>query len=289
MSLFQQRPMSSGTPTPGNIPPHRTMAGPFAEGSPLTNGIPISLYLAIPDAGAWRIRALFTASGTLSFQYTRPSPNVYDVYTDVLPDPVLVTADVPVTATLFPQGECYVIIVFTPDEDGEVGYLDTMHAAAPIPYRSTEGRMEVINYLWDPNTLSYVVAQTSDGTGADVNVTNTVTVTGPLTNAQLRATPVPVTTGVTALVPASPTAVVVGAASDVVVAANAARTGLKLRNLSTGGQRISLAYGVAAVLDEGDTLYAKDVYSMNEFDFTTDDVRAIASGAGAVLAIQELS
>jgi hypothetical protein len=261
----------------------------LAADAVLSTGVGAASYVSIPDAGAWRFRGLFTVGGTLSFAYHRPPPTAETAYTDATPDDVAVTANTPFTTTIFPQGECFVVVTYTPSGNGTVTYLDVMHAAAPIPYRSTGGRMEVINYLWDPNTLAYVVAQTTNGTGADVTVTNTVPVTGPLTDAQLRASAVPVTMGVVGLSPASPTAVVVGVASAIVVASNASRKGLKLRNLSTSSQRISLAYGTPAVLDTGDTLYAQDVYAMSQYDFTTGDVRAIASAAGAVLAIQELS
>lgn len=86
---------------------------------------------------------------------------------------------------------------------------------------------------------------------------------------------------------AVPTNVTVGVASAEAVALNASRRGLLLRNISTSSQRISLAFAAAAVLDSGITLYPGDTFYMDAFDFTTDDIRAIASAASAKLAVQE--
>jgi hypothetical protein len=74
------------------------------------------------------------------------------------------------------------------------------------------------------------------------------------------------------------------------VAANAARKGLILRNLSTAGQRISLGFGAsAAVLDSGITLYPLDVFNMGEYDFDVGAINGIASAAGALMAVQEFA
>jgi len=87
---------------------------------------------------------------------------------------------------------------------------------------------------------------------------------------------------------AAPTAAAVGVASGVILAANAARRGGTLRNLSTGGQRVSLAFdGAAAVLDSGVTLFPQDAFSLEAFDFTTGAIAAIASAAAGAVAIQE--
>lgn len=91
----------------------------------------------------------------------------------------------------------------------------------------------------------------------------------------------------TDLTPSAPTTAVVGVASASAVAAQATRKGLILRNTSTTSQRISLGFGSAAVLDSGITLYPQDAYCMNEYDFDTSVVNAIASAASASLAIQE--
>lgn len=85
----------------------------------------------------------------------------------------------------------------------------------------------------------------------------------------------------------APTAASVGVASGQVVAANGSRKGLILVN--TSGNRISLGLGQAAVLDSGPTLMPNGgVFNMGEYDFTTEAVFAIASGAASNLAIQEL-
>jgi hypothetical protein len=125
--------------------------------------------------------------------------------------------------------------------------------------------------------------QIQDGTGgafaAQVTAANALKVTGTFA-------PAPPTT-ITAL---APTAATVGVASATVVAANAARTGLILRNMSASGQRISLGFsGNAAVLDNGVTLNVNDVFNMGQYDFTLGIVTAIASAASASLQIQEFS
>jgi hypothetical protein len=115
-----------------------------------------------------------------------------------------------------------------------------------------------------------------------------IPVTGPLTNAELRASPVDTTVVKTDLGAAAPTAAAVGVASGVILAANAARRGGTLRNLSTSGQRVSLAFdGAAAVLDNGVTLFPQDAFSLEAFDFTNGAIAAIASAAAASVAIQE--
>lgn len=87
------------------------------------------------------------------------------------------------------------------------------------------------------------------------------------------------------LTPASPTAASVGVASAQVVAANASRKGLTLIN--TSNNRISLGFGVAAVLDSGVTLYPQGSFEMDEYSFDLGAVNAIASAAASNLAIQE--
>jgi hypothetical protein len=128
----------------------------------------------------------------------------------------------------------------------------------------------------------------------------TVPVTGPLTDAQLRATPVPVSGPLTdaqlrassvlvntkfSLTPASPTVTTVGNVSGVAVAANVNRKGLTLVN--TSNNIISLGFGATAVAGSGVTLYPGGVFNMGEYDFYTGAVNAIANVAFSSLAIQE--
>jgi len=90
------------------------------------------------------------------------------------------------------------------------------------------------------------------------------------------------------LTASAPTVAGVGVASAVAVAANAGRKGLILRNTSLAGQVVSLGFsGNAAILGDGATLYQGDVYNMGSYDFTVGAVAAIASSAGALLAVQE--
>lgn len=91
-----------------------------------------------------------------------------------------------------------------------------------------------------------------------------------------------------ALTAGAPTTATVGVASGAAVASNANRKGLYLRNTSTSGQRISLAFsGGTAVLDSGVTLEAGDAFVMGEHDFSTGAVNAISSGASGRLSVQE--
>lgn len=87
--------------------------------------------------------------------------------------------------------------------------------------------------------------------------------------------------------PTSPSSTTVGITSATAVVFNASRKGLVLTNLSAG--RISLAFGVAAVLNSGITLYPGGVYVMDEYTYNNSSVSAIASLAGSTLAIQEFN
>ena len=96
-----------------------------------------------------------------------------------------------------------------------------------------------------------------------------------------------VTVTVTAMAAGSPGAVAVGVSSTGVVGANSARKGLTLVN--TSGAKISLSFGVPAVLYSGITLYPGGSYSMNEYSFSTAAVNAIASAGSANLGVQEFT
>ena len=91
----------------------------------------------------------------------------------------------------------------------------------------------------------------------------------------------------TDLTPSAPTVASVGVASAQAVAAAATRKGLIVRNLSNA--RISLGFGSAAVLDRGVTLYPRDTFEMDEYDFDLGAINAIASAAASNLAIQEFT
>lgn len=97
-----------------------------------------------------------------------------------------------------------------------------------------------------------------------------------------------VTVKKTSLTGSAPAAVSVGIASAEAVAANANRKGLLLVN--TSANYISLAFGAAAVLYSGITLNPSGgAFWMDEYSFTTAQVRAIASGAASNMAVQELA
>ena len=125
-------------------------------------------------------------------------------------------------------------------------------------------------------------------------------VSGPLTDAELRATPVPVSGTVsvnepvtvdgtvstkTPLTPAAPVAVSVGVASTQILATNAARKGAAIVN--TSAARISLGLDAPAVLDSGITLFPGGSFVMDEYTFTTGIINGIASAAASNAGAQE--
>lgn len=114
-----------------------------------------------------------------------------------------------------------------------------------------------------------------------------------LSDAELRATPVPVTgtfqTTHTSLTPLAAANVTVGISSILLVAANPSRKGLRIVVLG-GGNIVSLSFdGGPAVANKGVVLKNSnnDVFEMNAFNFTTGAVNAISNGAGTVVAFQE--
>jgi hypothetical protein len=116
-----------------------------------------------------------------------------------------------------------------------------------------------------------------DGSGAQVEVRGTTTLGVLVEVSKVRRV---------SLTASSPTFATVGTSSSVVKSANASRTGLTLTN--TSANWIYLAFGVAAEVGKGIPLAGNGgSYSMGEYDFTTQEVRAIASAASSNLAIQE--
>jgi hypothetical protein len=114
---------------------------------------------------------------------------------------------------------------------------------------------EARGYVYNPNTLAWEAMTQPD--------TTTATLTA-----------------------SAPTTATVGAASAVVVAANASRKGLVIVN-THATQTVSFAVGAAAVAGSGITLAPNGVWEMDRYTFTTGEIRAIGSGAGTTLAIQE--
>lgn len=103
--------------------------------------------------------------------------------------------------------------------------------------------------------------------------------TDGLTGNTIKAAKVPLTGS-------APTAVSVGVTSAEAVAANANRKGLILTNTSVNW--ISIAFGAAAVLYSGITLSPMGgQFEMDEYAYSQEQVRAIASGAASNLGIQE--
>lgn len=115
-----------------------------------------------------------------------------------------------------------------------------------------------------------------------------LTVDGPLTDAQLRATAVPISKAVSDLVAAAPVSASVGVASAVVLAANASRRGTTFVNVSTATISFGLD-GAAAVLNSGITLTPFGSWTMDDYTFTTGAIAGIASAAASTLSIQEFT
>jgi hypothetical protein len=151
--------------------------------------------------------------------------------------------------------------------------------------------------VWDTTTLSWVAAtQTTLTTGSlTVSSTTDLTKIGGVNVGVDNALAVKPGTGAsftvsskTSLTGSAPTAVSVGVTSAEAVAVNTSRKGLLLVNTSTA--YISLAFGAAAVLYSGITLNPLGgSFWMDEYTFTTAQVRAIASGAASNLAVQEFA
>lgn len=200
-----------------------------------------------------------------------------------LSDPEVAAARTKVTASA-PSGTDYGAVVW-------------VQGGVAITGSVTIGTLPAITFAAPQHVIvdSGTLAATQSGAwniGTLTSITNPVAVTGPLTDAQLRAVAVPVSGTIstkTDLAPAAPTSATVGVASGAAVAANASRKGLHVRNTSTSGQRISLSLNGAAVLDSGFTLYPQDLFEMDEYDFDVGALNAIASAASARLSVQEFS
>lgn len=119
-------------------------------------------------------------------------------------------------------------------------------------------------------------------------VEGTLTVSGPLTDAQLRAAAVAVSLAHPALTPAAPAQASVSNSSGEAVALNASRKGMTLVNTSDAWIYIAFA-AHAAVVGRGTPIApGGGSWTMTKETFTTAAVNAIASAAGGKnLAIQE--
>ena len=86
----------------------------------------------------------------------------------------------------------------------------------------------------------------------------------------------------------TPTAIVAPAASGVILAANPAREGVDIVNLSDPREAISLALGVDAVLGSGKTLttYGSS-YHMGTPNLFKGDIYGISASGAAALSISE--
>jgi len=84
-----------------------------------------------------------------------------------------------------------------------------------------------------------------------------------------------------------PRSTLVGQTSTLVAAENELRSGLFIRNLSTG--IISLAFCHPAELYKGITIYPKEAYSMSRFDYSVGEVYAISNEDNSLITHQEYS
>ncbi len=111
---------------------------------------------------------------------------------------------------------------------------------------------------------------------------------GPLTNTELRATPVPIQTARTPLIPLTPFNVSVDTVSELLVPANANRKGLVI-SVVTANRFVSLGFGTPAVLHQGITLnnVIESIWTMSEMTFTTAAVNAISGNNATIVAVQE--
>jgi len=91
-----------------------------------------------------------------------------------------------------------------------------------------------------------------------------------------------------ALTATAPGTATIGTSSSQVVAAATTRKGLIITN-THATQRVSLAFGTAAVLDSGVTLMPGQSFIMDEYSFHTGAVNAWASGASTVLSVQQFT
>lgn len=140
----------------------------------------------------------------------------------------------------------------------------------------TVAKIGVFQHVYDGSTWDRAPGTSADGTLVNLGANNDVTVTSGTISTK------------TALTESSPANSSVGATSTAnVVATNANRKGLIITNTSTAV--ISLAFDAAAVLYSGITLPPYGVFVMDEYSFTTGEVRAIASVASSNLAIQEFT
>jgi hypothetical protein len=89
------------------------------------------------------------------------------------------------------------------------------------------------------------------------------------------------------LAPKAPKSILLDVVSMVVVDENIKRKGLIIINGS--GDRISLAFGVDAILDKGIILYPGGTFNMGEEDFYSGRIYGIAAIVDSLLAIQEFS
>lgn len=158
----------------------------------------------------------------------------------------------------------------------------TMAASVPVVIASNQSAVPVSGPLTDAQLRATPVPVS--GTVTANAGSGTMAVSGPLTDAQLRATPPTVITK-SALTANSPATVSVSTTSGLALASNAGRKGLLVINLSNA--TVCFGIGATAVLSSGICLQPSAAWSMNEYSFVTGAINAIASAAASTISIQE--
>lgn len=170
------------------------------------------------------------------------------------------------------------------------------------PIYISENKLYVATYVWDSGSLAWVKATQASGGGGSVTVTNfpasqtvddgglSITVDGPLTDAELRATPVPVSGTISATPTKSTTPAQtspsVTIASTSVLASNAARLGATIYN--EGPQVCYLKLGATASTTSYSVQLVVGAYYEVPFAYT-GAIDGITSTSTAQLRVTELT
>jgi len=156
---------------------------------------------------------------------------------------------------------------------------------SPYGVKHTSNRPNMINYVWDTDTLAYAVMT------QPLISTDTLTVSGTMDLTEIGGTAVGVDNPLFVstqkpLTPQSPAQVDVGLVSEEIYAGNLTRKGMIIVNTSTTGY-VSLGFGVAAVLKSGVYLHPGGSFWMDEYSLWDGKVYAIASEASVIVSLQD--
>jgi len=197
--------------------------------------------------------------------YTIPIPNGTDYFKLPCPRPVILIATDPVAA-----GTIYIFPRSSP-----VGDTNAIPIAGGAAFLDAIGDWYIRHSGGSTQTFRVIDA------GGAGNAQAVMAAVSPGMSS-LEAKLIPVTWG-------TPSTQTIGAASVAILAANTARRALKIRNASTGGQRFTLEFGGAAVIDVGGGTYLQG--EADEWvpldSVSTASVNVIFSAAGGVIEFTE--